>query len=321
MINSSLDAAFQELRAFSWPIVRYRFEMTVTSRMVLPDYAGSTIRGAFGRALRKTACMTHTSDCSLCPLMQTCPYMTIFETPAPEAHQLQKFSKIPNPYIIEAPEWGRKSYEVGEKLSFSIVLIGQAIRNLALIIYSLQKAFARDVAHGTAQLDGVYCVDPIQGELLIYTPSHRSVVEHPTLLRLPESFPVKDSVVFRTVTPMRLQENGRALSPDLITADKLLMTMVRRIGLLLELQCHCSVMLPFKDIKTAVQSCALKKSLQWQDWIRYSSRQHQKMHLGGVVGEIQISDVPDLVYLLLLIGQWTHFGKNASFGLGQYTLG
>ncbi len=42
----------------SFPAARYRFEWRVTRALRLPDYAGSTLRGAFGHALRKVACMT-----------------------------------------------------------------------------------------------------------------------------------------------------------------------------------------------------------------------------------------------------------------------
>ena len=47
------------------PFVRYRFRFRVMTPLVLPDYAGSMIRGAFGRALRKTVCMTHQKTVSI----------------------------------------------------------------------------------------------------------------------------------------------------------------------------------------------------------------------------------------------------------------
>jgi hypothetical protein len=30
--------------------------------------------------------------------------------------------------------------------------------------------------------------------------------------------------------------------------------------------------------------------------------------------------VPELFYEILQLGQWSHLGKNATFGLGRYTL-
>ncbi|HRM21993.1 MAG TPA: hypothetical protein PL031_05560 [Neisseria sp.] len=40
------------------PIARYRFGFALESEMRLPEYAGSTLRGVFGHALRRLACMT-----------------------------------------------------------------------------------------------------------------------------------------------------------------------------------------------------------------------------------------------------------------------
>jgi hypothetical protein len=57
------------------------------------------------------------------------------------------------------------------------------------------------------------------------------------------------------------------------------------------------------------------------DWIRYSSRQAQEMHLGGVLGSYRISNAYlEPLWPLLYLGQWTHAGKNTSFGLGQYVI-
>ena len=40
------------------PLARYRFHWRVSAPIHLPAYAGSMLRGAFGHALRRLACMT-----------------------------------------------------------------------------------------------------------------------------------------------------------------------------------------------------------------------------------------------------------------------
>lgn len=138
-----------------WPVARYRLTFEVTKPMTLPDYGGSAIRGAFGHALRRTACMTHQTSCPSCPLYRTCPYAAIFEPPPPAEHELQRFSSVPVPYVIEAPLGGRRTIEAGERLSFTVVLFGRAIEQLALIIYAFERAFRHEVFQGgrrTAEL-------------------------------------------------------------------------------------------------------------------------------------------------------------------------
>lgn len=52
-------------------LARYRFGFTVETPVHLHYYAGSQLRGAFGHALRRTACMTRLKDCKECPLYRT----------------------------------------------------------------------------------------------------------------------------------------------------------------------------------------------------------------------------------------------------------
>lgn len=273
------------------PFVRYRFRFCVMTPLMLPDYAGSMIRGAFGRALRKTVCMTHQKDCKPCPLYRSCPYTRLFETPPPATHELQSFSQIPNAYVIEPPKWGRHFYERGDSLEFSVVLFGQSVNDLPLVIYSLQRAFAHDVGHGTAEL---ISVDALYGgdECLVYDLNRQNVEKHEKVTRV--DVPQSDSVVIEIETPMRLQHEGRPLGPDGITSRNFMATLLRRFS--------------------------LEKELIWRDWTRYSSRQNQKMSLGGVVGKLHFSSLPYVARVLLAAGTFTHIGKNASFGLGKYSL-
>lgn len=66
------------------------------------------------------------------------------------------------------------------------------------------------------------------------------------------------------------------------------------------------------------------QDLHWHDWTRYSSRQQQEMTLGGVLGRWTLQfDTPATLAALwpwLWLGQWLHVGKNATMGMGAYTL-
>ncbi|MDQ3775511.1 MAG: CRISPR system precrRNA processing endoribonuclease RAMP protein Cas6 [Pseudomonadota bacterium] len=60
--------------------------------------------------------------------------------------------------------------------------------------------------------------------------------------------------------------------------------------------------------------------LYWDDWSRYSGRQHTWMKFGGLLGEITYRG--DLTPFLpwLALGEWMHIGGKTSFGLGRYTI-
>jgi hypothetical protein len=300
-----------------WPIARFRFEFEAQTPIRLPEYAGSMLRGAFGSALRRTACMTREKDCKACPLYRSCPYPAIFETPAPDTHPLQKFSQVPNPYIIEPPAWGERVYQTGDILAFNMVLIGRALRQLPLISYAWQRAFAHEIGHGTAKLRDIYHLSA--GDTVrIYEADNNRLHPHIEQLQLPVLQGEAFTLDFHT--PLRLQENGRALLPANLTARDLLMALARRTSLLMEFHTDQSAGLDFAVLAELAGNVPYTHDLQWRDWTRYSSRQQQKMQLGGATGQWQLRQVPFPFHALLQVGQWLHIGKNASFGLGGYKI-
>ncbi|MDR1828345.1 MAG: CRISPR system precrRNA processing endoribonuclease RAMP protein Cas6 [Methylobacteriaceae bacterium] len=301
-----------------WPVVRYRFVFETETLIHLPDYAGSMLRGAFGRALRRTACMTREPDCRGCPLYATCPYAAIFEAPPPAAHALQNFSNIPNPYVIEPPPWGRRLYQPGEAIVFHMVLFGQALNKLALVVYAWQRAFQYEVGGGTAALVDVVRVGP-DGEEAVFDTLKGRMRDHEQTLPLPQTAPGGE-VRLAVLTPLRLQNNGRALEPEEMTARVFLMALVRRLSLLAEFHAGFVPGYPFREMGELAAGVSFAGALKWVYWERYSSRQQRKMTPNGLVGTVRLSGVPEMFGLPLYLGQWLHVGKNATFGLGGYTL-
>lgn len=83
-----------------------RFDVTLRAReqTVLPPFLGSTLRGALGHALKDAACVVEHRDCRRCPLLDTCAYPYLFETPVPpEIKELRGQTHAPLPFLIEPP--------------------------------------------------------------------------------------------------------------------------------------------------------------------------------------------------------------------------
>lgn len=306
-------------------LARYQFEFIVNSDIHLPEYAGSSLRGVFGHALKKLACITKQQTCDGCLLRNQCAYTQLFE-PIAQKSQLNQSNKSPVPYVIHAPTWGKKSYKIGETLCFGMTLIGEhAIKQLPLIMLAWQQAFARGVcaSKGTAVLKAVYltsshqkhCIYQEGGEIQ----PHQSTIE---LKNVQHDASQLEAIVLQVLTPLRLQKNGKALPPKEINAYTLLMSTLRRISLMdhlhglgVSIQAETA-----KSLSEAAKNIEISHTLRWQDWERYSSRQKKTMKLGGCVGDITLKGdlTPFLPYLKL--GEYLHVGKEASFGLGQYEL-
>lgn len=304
---------------FNLAIARYQFTFQVTENIRLPDYAGSMLRGAFGRSLRRISCMTKEKECKSCLLYKTCPYTNIFERPAPESHHLQRFSQVPNGYIIEPPgDWGVKIYQQGELLRFNLVLVGRLIEHLPLIAFSWQRAFGHQVGKGKADLQRIQYVCESRSEdiyrngtILPYQ------LEQNTCQIMPKD---NTDICLDIQTPLRVQNNGSALSEHNITIDRVILGLAKRLILLSEFHSYQSLAIDFNKLHKEISAITDSKDLWWKDWVRYSSRQKQKMQLGGVMGTWELRNVSPLIQKILYIGQWIHCGKNASFGLGKYKI-
>lgn len=300
-----------------FPAARYRFEFAVETPIRLPEYAGSTLRGIFGHALRRTACMTREKDCKPCPLYRSCPYPAIFETPPPANHALQKFSQIPNPFVVEPPAWGEQSHAPGDTLAFGFVLVGRALGHLPLIVHAWQRAFQ----HGVGKGDGTARLKRVSHEAeVVFDADEGTLRPHTPTLPPSLSSGAGTNATLRFDTPLRLQHNGKPTGPDELTARDLLVGLVKRSALIAEFHLGQTLDLDFRALAEAAAAIESEKGLRWRDWTRYSNRQKQKMALGGVVGDWTLRGDLAPFLPLLHLGQWLHVGKNATFGLGKYDL-
>lgn len=303
----------------AFPAARYRFDFTVETPVRLHEYAGSALRGAFGHALKRSVCVTREKDCKTCALYRSCAYPAVFETPAPESHRLQKFSQIPNPYVIEPPPWGERTYQVGDSFSFHMVVIGQALRHLPLIVHAWQRALARGIgpASGTATLQTVWHCLP-DADACIFDAQTGALSAHTE--QLPPAPPEQEQATLQLTTQVRLQHNGKPLRPNQVTPQRLLVGLVKRAALMAEFHTPHAFELDFHALADKAASIRQQHQLVWRDWTRYSSRQQQRIKLGGVIGSWQLSGELAPFWPFLHLGQWLHVGKNATFGLGRYTL-
>ena len=323
------------------PLARYRFTAVVQQPLALPEYAGSLLRGQFGAALRNVACMTRQPACPGCPLLQTCPYTRIFEAPPPARgqHALQDFSQIPNPYVMEPPTPGVRMLATGDAFEFHMVLIGHALDQLALIVFALQRALSTGLTRQRVPAD-LMQVDWLDAQGVahtIWTHEQPTLLEHVAQVAVPAiktvaahayatgATAINDcKIALHIQTPMRLQQQGKPLGVGQLTPRALVATLARRIALLMEFHAGQSGWgEAARQITHQSETLTDTRDLHWFDWTRYSSRQQQEMTLGGVLGRWSLHGSAQTLAALwpwLWLGQWLHVGKNATMGLGGYTL-
>lgn len=310
------------------PIARYRFTLRTDSPFRLTGYPGAMLRGAWGHALRRLACSTGSPDCQGCPVRAGCPYSQLFE-PLPDT-TTGAARDIPPPYLVQAPLSEPRSLANQATWTFEMVLFGQALDALPLIVWAWQHA-ARDglgdqqapmslmsVAYESAPGDwqciwqttpaAVSCKVAKAPRLQAHSPAL------PTARALKAEPPTAASVTL--LTPLRLQHHGRICDPQHLTADIVLTSLWRKIELYLGH--YAETVLPPMPAREGILLQPL--SLQRQRFERHSRRQQKSMRLDGLLGRLSLHGPLEGWWPWLWLGQYTHLGKNTSFGLGQYQL-
>ena len=110
------------------------------------------------------------------------------------------------------------------------------------------------------------------------------------------------------LTPLRIKKQNKFATRDVELLEILLSIYKRH----LELQG-----LPYKRVKLDTSYITVSKNLRYQELTRRSNKQRTTMNLGGLMGEIIISNVNKEVYNLLKIGEVIGVGKSTVFGLGK----
>jgi len=288
----------------------------------MPPYAGSTLRGGFGHAFRQMVCTQGPIDCRDCVLKAVCPYPYIFETtPFERARQLRTYGDVPRPFVID-PLDTRGEYRVGESFSFQLTLIGRAIDYLPYFLASFRELgeFGIGKRRGRFQLSKVLSDggERIYGSETQLVHNRNNTVSFGEIGDETESQPT-DQLTLHLLNPTRITHGGQLT--DKMPFHLFWRRLIGRISALAYFHCGESLDLDFKGLIAQAETVqTVQSSLRWKAWTRYSSRQNQKMQLGGLVGCVTYAG--DLAAFLpfVVLGKFLHVGKNATFGLGKYRI-
>jgi CRISPR-associated endoribonuclease Cas6 len=119
-----------------------------------------------------------------------------------------------------------------------------------------------------------------------------------------------------------LQQEGRRI--DRLDGPAFLRRLIRRVGTLVEsygslppdaAPCDYHALADLAD-----QVVVEDQNVSTHTWERYSNRNESKHPLSGLVGQALFTGIAKPLWPYLLVGQWVHLGKGASFGQGRYVV-
>lgn len=314
------------LKDFS--LARFRLEIAAGPEgLNLPPFKGSTFRGGFGQAFRSMVCSMKGTECFDCMLKGQCPYSYIFETsPRSEDQVMGKFEGVPRPYIIEPPLERTTRYSPGEVLSFHLILIGRAIEYLPYFLATFVELGNIGIGSGRKPfvLRRAVAENPVKAqEFEIYSHEDKrvknvdAVLQGDDFIALAQGLGAMDRITLNFDTPTRIKSDGRLTAE--LDFSTLVGSLLRRFSNLSYFHCGRAVSIDYNSlVDFAMKVSTFEDKTQWMDVERFSSRQQSSMKMGGLLGEITYAGSIEPYLPLLLLGEYIHLGKNATFGLGKY---
>lgn len=291
----------------------------------LPDYLGSTLRGAFGHSLKRLVCVDRNLECPTCPHRLSCIYIKLFEPIHPKTGR-----DIPVGFILRPITHGGKSIESSSRLTLAITLLGPIRDYLPYVVYLFRDMGKRGFGRERIpfRLIQIAELDEDENLQMVYEDGDESIVpsRFPFLL-LSERFSQHHAgsedghqpLALNFHTPCRLKIDRHLR--ECPSFHDIARTLFRRLSALDHFYGDKSLDLHYDSwLDLAKQVRTVSSDLQWSDWERYSNRQATKMKLGGFIGRIVFEGPIEPFLPFLRAGEITHLGKNAGFGLGRYTL-
>lgn len=311
-------------------IAKFKFVIEASQPLWLPNYKGSTFRGAFGSTFKKIVCVQTNRKCEMCLLQSNCAYYYVFETPNPNTLPELESPKAPHPFVLEPPLDNNERFDIGDKLNFQLILVGRGINYLPYFIYTFDELGRRGgigkkrrFGMGKFKLNQVF--DGFNEQNSIYDGQTKmmkndfKIITANELLNVDEN--KADRIKIEIITPVRIKHNGKYLLKDRrdnLTIQTFIENLYRRIYYLVHFHEESTLE---KFTLPEVNSLHIHEShLEWREWERYSFSQKSKIKLGGFVGKIIIKGNLTPWLPLIRTGEILHVGKATAFGLGKYIL-
>lgn len=292
-------------------ITTLNFTLQALNNLYLPEYKGSTFRGAFGHALKNTVCVVSHGECGRCLLREKCAYPYLFETF--NEHDQQ----VVHPFVMLPPLTPKALFLHGEELKMSVTLFGKGIEYAAYIIYAFIKLGRRGVGMGKGKFDvtDVHIINNNQ-KTVVYSAKSGTVNTKCPLIDLSKiEYKHIERVTLHFITTTAIKEKGRInFNPDLPAIIKSIKRRLKALSFF-----HNGNMdWQYPEFTGEIVKTA--SMLQKNYWIRYSSRQNKRIGFDGFTGKITFEGDLTPYSRFLEAGKYIHIGRGTVYGMGKYEL-
>ncbi|WP_161780731.1 CRISPR system precrRNA processing endoribonuclease RAMP protein Cas6 [Tumebacillus flagellatus] len=285
---------------------------------------GSTWHGILGSRMKQLFCLYPHTSCTGCSHRSACGYVDFFE-PHLQSSEEQTPSSFQKGFVLRDMTDMRKQFQPGDLLTVGLVFVGRIQKYLPLLVADFSRPFRIGKVPFTIQLSEVRQLQFAklselvlfrEGQLILAPTSTNTVGQ---LWKLAEGVH-SNSVQLNFLTPTRMKTAGRLnKAPNF---EQIVQALIRKLNAFAVHFGDGRDVIGAEHYQELMKNCrslhVVENSLRWVDWKRYSRRSEETMTLGGFIGTLTVSGNLKPLLPLLLLGEYLHVGKQASFGLGQY---
>ncbi len=297
---------------------KFLFNFEFLEDALLPEFKGSTIRGAFGWKLLKAVE-------GLYPV-----YEKIFETkgdqnnPAPLSH----VKEVPHPFILHPPLDKKRNFQKGELITVGITLIGYSHNFLPFFVeaFSLMGKNGITPKRKKLKLMNVVNEDAEGSKFLIYEHGSSAISNNYKPITTNNILSVINNDVKKLTLNFETPFHLRSESAEILEKDKnkitpriLVARLEERYKTLAQLYCRSEANV--KQIFQPDDSVAISNmNVEHYQLPRYSNRTRKKQMFLGLLGSITLEGNLSSILPLLYIGEKINIGNKSSFGWGHYKI-
>ncbi len=302
------------------PYVKLHFELELQEDALLPVNKASALRGGMGQMLLRSSCVVEPAAaykdrrCSDCRFRQECIVQRIMYAPF----------KIRPPFVTEGESIGfvldcedfRREYSAGDLLRFDMTLFGSVIVYFYQILQAFYMLGQEGLGSGRARFR-IRRVTSTGRQILVEgndIDMRRYQIR--TLAEYVE-YRLRDGVQecrmkFHTPACIKYMKSQiMEFQPEAV-----MKALCRRIYMM---DCFEGIEAPLFD-PTDGLPLMIGQSSRFVSTARFSERREEKIPLSGIKGTMDLENIEDDLYALLLAGEIIHIGKNTRFGFGRYTM-
>ncbi len=304
---------------------RFKFNLRAMDFLPLPKYWGQVFENAIRHSFRKATCSRQGTDCADCGEREKCAYLYIFETSLPsETVKDRKYLNPPHPFIMSPPLDRKRSHDPGEIITFEITLIGRAVEHLKDFIGTFEKMGRAGLGPEKARfrIENVEGLKKDGNRAVIYIPDEEAKLKDFEILSgkdLAGSFPSGkiECLEIEFLTPIQVKFNPRQKSNlYFYTFATHLLT---RLDMLSYVYCGKELKADIKGLINRSHWIRTKESNLF--WVNSEPTVEDSYYrMGGYTGSIVYEGTLEEFYPFLVLGQYLHAGKGATYGFGKYRI-